>query len=156
MIKTNNKKVIIFSIIGAIVLLVGGFLLLTNKKEAPAPVVQAPSEEVVSTMKPEEIGLSLTASSDNNKAIFEVANTNDILSLDYELSYTSKGDIPRGAIGHIDIKQPGKKILQELPFGTCSDVCHYDQDVSNIKLILKVVKTDGTTSQVEKSLELEQ
>ena len=72
--------------------------------------------------------------------------------IDYELSYMSKGDIPRGAIGNIAIKQPGKLVKQEIPLGTCSDVCHYDQDVSNIKLILKVTKTDGTTSQVEKSL----
>jgi len=149
----KDKKVIIFLVVGIVILLVAGYLIFLGKK-APAPVTQVSPEEIISTMKPEEIGLTLTASSDNHKAIFEVANTKGISSLDYELSYTSKGDIPRGAIGHIEIKQAGKKILQELPFGTCSDVCHYDQDVSNIKLILKVAKNDGTTSQVEKSLEL--
>jgi len=152
----SNKKLITFSVIGVIVLIVLGVLVFTLGKKAPAPVVQVPSEEVISTMKPEEIGLSLTASSDNKKVIFEITNTKDILSLDYELSYTSKGDIPRGAIGHIDIKQAGKKVSQEIPLGTCSDVCHYDQDVSNVKLILKVAKMDGTASQVEKSLELAQ
>lgn len=153
----KNKNLTIYLGIGLAILIgIGIFILFFNKKAAPAPVAQIPSEEVVSTMKPEEIGLSLVASSDNNKAIFEVANTKGISSLDYELSYTSKGDIPRGAIGHIDIKIAGKSIKQELPFGTCSDVCHYDQDVSNIKLILKVTKTDGSTSQVEKTLELTQ
>lgn len=150
----KNKRLAILTI-GIIVLIGGGTLVLSSgKKAVPAPVVQVPSEETVSVMKPEEIGLSLTASSDNKKVIFEVTNTKDILGLDYELSYISKGDIPRGAIGHIDIKQAGKRILQEIPLGTCSDVCHYDQNVSNIKLILKVVKTDNSTSQVEKSLEL--
>lgn len=150
----KNKNLIIFTVIGLAILIGGGVFVLSSKKSAPTPVAQVPAEEVVSTMKPEEIGLSLTASSDNKKVILEVAGTKDITGLDYELSYTSKGDIPRGVIGHIDIKQAGKKVLQEITLGTCSDVCHYDQDVANIKLILKVAKTDGSTSQVEKSLEI--
>ncbi|OGH24813.1 MAG: hypothetical protein A3B47_00155 [Candidatus Levybacteria bacterium RIFCSPLOWO2_01_FULL_39_24] len=149
----KNKKIITFLVVGVIVLLVGGFLVLSDKK-APAPIIQIPPEEIISMMKPEEIGLTLTASSDNKKVILEVENTNGITGLDYELSYTSKGNIPRGVIGHIDIKQAGRKILQEITLGTCSDVCHYDEGVSNIKLILKVAKTDGTVGQVEKSLEL--
>lgn len=144
----------IIIVIGLVVLIGGGVLILSSgKKATPVPVVQVPAEEVISVMKPEEIGLSLTASADNKKISFEIANTKDISGLDYELSYLSKGDIPRGAIGSIVIK-PGKLIKHEIPLGTCSDVCHYDQNVSDIKLILKVAKTDGTTSQVEKSLEL--
>lgn len=150
----KNKNLVIFSAIGVIVLIVAGYLFL-SKKKAPAPVAQAPSEEVVLTMKPEEVGLSLTASADNKKLILEVAKTESILGLDYELSYVSKGDIPRGIIGHIDIKIAGKPVKQEIILGTCSDVCHYDEKVADIRLILKVAKTDGTTSQVEKSLELE-
>lgn len=151
----KNKNLIIFVAIGLAVLIGGGLLLFSSSKKAvPAPVTQVPPEEIVSIMKPEEIGLSLTTSSDNRKVILEVADTKDISGLDYELSYTSKGDIPRGIIGHIDIKIVGKPVSQEITLGTCSDVCHYDQDVSNIKLILKVAKTDGTTSKVEKSLSL--
>lgn len=124
-----------------------------NKKAEPV-VEPAPAEEQITTIKPEDIGLVLTAASDNRKVILEVKNTEGLAGLDYELSYISKGDIPRGIIGHIDIKQEGKAVRQEITLGTCSDVCHYDEDVSDIKLILKVAKTDGTTSQVEKSLEL--
>lgn len=152
----KNKYLIIIAI--ALVVLIGGGVLIlsSGKKVAPAPIVQAPAEEVVSVMKPEEIGLSLTASAGNKEVIFEVSNTKDISGLDYELSYTSKGDISRGAMGQVSITQPGVKVSKRITLGTCSDVCHYDQDVSNIKLILKVVKTDGTASQVEKSLELSQ
>lgn len=152
-----KKKNLVILVVGLIILIGGGVLILSSgKKAAPAPVVQIPAEEKVVTIQPEEIGLSLIASSDNHKVILGVANTKGILGLDYELSYTSKGDIPRGVIGHIDIKQAGQVVKQEITLGTCSDVCHYDQDVANIKLILKVAKTDGTTSQVEKSLELTQ
>ena len=149
----NNKKLMTILIIGLIVL-VGGFLVLSGNKKAEPDVAQAPLEEQITVIKPEDIGLVLTASSDNRKVIFEVKNTEGLASLDYELSYISKGDIPRGAIGHIDIKEEGKSVRQEIPLGTCSDVCHFDEDVSDINLILKVSKTDGTTSQVEQSLEL--
>ena len=111
-----------------------------------------PAEDKVSAISPEEIGLSLTKSADDKKVILEVANTEGVSGFDYELSYISKGDIPRGVIGHIDIKQIGKSVKQEITLGTCSDVCHYDQEVSNIKLILKVTKTNGTVAQAEKSL----
>lgn len=152
----NNKKLITFLAIGLVVLVGAGVLVLSSGKKTEAPVQQvqnvAPEDAKVSTIKPEAIGLSLTASSDGKKVILEVANTKGISGLDYELSYTSKGDIPRGVIGHIDIKIAGKPVIQEITLGTCSDVCHYDQDVSDIKLILKITKTDGTTAQVEQSL----
>jgi hypothetical protein len=150
----KNRNLIIILVVGLVVLVGLGILIFSGKKPAPAPVVQVPTEEVVSTMKPEEIDLSLEMSPDNKKVVFEIANTEKLTSLDYELSYTSKGDVPRGAIGHIDIKQAGKTVTQDVTLGTCSDVCHYDQDVANVKLILKVVKTDGSVSQVEKSLDL--
>ena len=150
----NNKKLITIVAIGLVVLIGGGLLVMSGNKKAEPVVEQAPVEEQVSMIKPEDIGLTLTASADNRKVILEVKNTEGLSGLDYELSYTSKGDIPRGVIGHIDIKQEGKPVKQEIILGTCSDVCHYDEDVSDIKLILKVAKTDGTVSQVSKSLEL--
>lgn len=149
----NNKKLITFLAIGLVVL-IGGLLVMSGSKKAEPVVEQAPIEEQVSMIKPEDIGLSLSASADNTKIILEVKNTEDLAGLDYELSYTSKGDIPRGVIGHIDIKQEGKPVRQEITLGTCSDVCHYDEDVSEVKLILKVTKTDNTTAQVEESLKL--
>jgi hypothetical protein len=152
----KNKNLIIAVVIGLVVLVgVGIFIFISSKKAPSIPVTQVPPEEVITMMKPEEIGLSLTASSDNKKLILGVTKTEGITGLDYELSYTAKGDIPRGVIGHIDVKQVGKTVSQDITLGTCSDVCHYDQDVKNIKLVLKVAKADGTSAQVEKSLELE-
>lgn len=156
MIKKNNKRLMVYVVAGIALLIIGGLIVLSSgEKTNSVSIVQVSPEDAVLTMKPEEIGLSLTATAGNRKAVLKVDNTAGISGLDYELSYTSRGDIPRGVIGHIDIKQAGKKVLQEITLGTCSDVCHYDEDVSDIKLILKVEKTDGTTAQVEKTLELE-
>ena len=65
---------------------------------------------------------------------------------------TKKNSAPLRFIPEI---KSGKPFTQEIVLGTCSDVCHYDEEVSNIKLILKVTKIDGTIARVEETLELE-
>jgi hypothetical protein len=150
----KNKNLIIYLIVG-LVIIIGAAAFVFFGKKASSSVAQNSPEEVVSTMKPEEIGLTLTASDDNHKLILEIAKTANISKLDYELDYTKKGDIPTGVIGNPQVNS-GQPFRQEIVLGTCSDVCHYDQDVSNIKLIIKVTKTDGTVSQVEKTFELKE
>lgn len=147
----NNKLLLIGGII-AIVLLVGGLVLFTNKS-TPEETTPTVVEESIPSISAEDIGLSLTPGKDKQRVIMTVAKTDGIESLDYELSYTAQGDLPRGAIGRIDVK--GKKsITQEIYLGTCSDVCHPDSEVTNIKIIVKVTKTDGKVYQAEASTEL--
>ncbi|MEK7060949.1 MAG: hypothetical protein AAB931_00330, partial [Patescibacteria group bacterium] len=134
----------------AIVLLVGGLVLLNNKS-TPQETTTAVQEELAPPISAEDIGLTLKQGKDSQRVIMEVTKTHDIESLDYELSYTAKGNIPRGAIGRVDVIA-GKKVSQEMYLGTCSDVCHPDSDISNIKLIVKVTKTDGKVYQAEASL----
>jgi len=151
----KNKNLII--VLFAVLILIAGIVLflVINKKTAQVAVEQTPSEDTVTEIKPEDIGLTLTASADSHKLILGVAKTAGITKLDYELDYTKKGDIPIGVFGHPPISS-GQAVRQEIVLGTCSDVCHYDEDVTDIKLTLKVTKTDGTVDQVEKTLELSQ
>ena len=152
----KNQKVIIGAILITLIIFGGGYYVLSAKKTSPEPVTVEPqkTEEIISTISPEDLGLTLTAGVDKKRVIMEIINLNDLSSLDYELSYTSKGNIPRGVIGNIEVKQKDKMIKKEIVLGTCSDVCHYDLEVSNIKLILKVTKTDGKVYQLQKTLEL--
>lgn len=151
----NNKNLIAFLVIGLIVLAGGGFLVLSsNKKPAPTQVEQKPVEETVQILSPKDIGLTFTAGLDKKRVIMAISNTSDILAIDYQLSYTSKGDIPRGALGHVDVKIKGNPIKQEMVLGTCSDVCHYDMEVSNIKLLIKVTKDNNKVYQIESTLSL--
>ncbi|OGH39303.1 MAG: hypothetical protein A3B44_02370 [Candidatus Levybacteria bacterium RIFCSPLOWO2_01_FULL_38_21] len=144
----NSKNLIIVGAIILVILVSGIFVLVSKKSTKPTPS-PAQSEEILA-LSPDDIGLTLEMGSDGKRVIMEVAKIGDLTSIDYQLSYTSKGDIPRGVIGALDVK--GKTIKKEIILGTCSDVCHYDQNVSNIKIILKVTKTDGKIYQVEKSL----
>lgn len=145
----NNKNILIGVAALVVVLIVGGVYLVT-RKSAITPVTQT-QEQTIAILKPEDIGLMLSMSADGKSVILEIEKTDDIVSIDYELSYTSTGEIPRGAIGHIDVVA-GKKITKEITLGTCSDVCHYDEGVSNIKIVVKVTKSDGNVFQVEESL----
>jgi len=144
----KNKNLIIVVVI-VLILLVGGGIFLATKKSPKLAVPTQQSEEIL-TLSPSDIGLSLTMGNDGKRVVMEIVKTEGLTSIEYQLSYTSKGDIPRGVIGTAEVK--GNNIKKEIILGTCSDVCHYDQDVSNIKVILKVTKTDGKIYKVEKSL----
>ncbi len=154
----KDKKILLILSLGALLLVGIAIYVLSSRKSSPKPVVQpAVTEESmpqVLTLTPEELGLSLTAGAGNKKVIMKITNTQDISLIEYQLAYTSKGGIPRGAIGQLDVKTPGKPATQEITLGTCSDVCHYDQDVSGIKLTLKITKTNGKIYQSEKTLDL--
>ncbi len=146
----NNKNLAIGIAAVILILLAGGIFLLFSKKTETKqlPVTE---EASIPALKPEDIGLTLEMDSSGQKVIMKIENVSDITSVDYQLSYTSTGDIPRGAIGHLDVKN-GQPINQQIVLGTCSDVCHYDDDVSDIKLVVKVTKTDGSVYEVEQSL----
>ncbi|MEX2012801.1 MAG: hypothetical protein WD967_00185, partial [Candidatus Levyibacteriota bacterium] len=137
----NNRNVFILVAFLVLVLISGGVFLLLNKngsKQLPVTV-----EESIPSLDPQEIGLTLEMGADGQRVIMTIKNTEDIESVEYQLSYNSEGDIPRGAIGQVTITNPGQPLRQEIVLGTCSDVCHYDEGISNIKVVVKVIKTDG-------------
>jgi len=141
----KNKKSLIIAIVVVVVILLGiSAYVLSSRKSAPVQTEEPGTAiEAVPTIAPNDIGLTLKWGADDKRVIMTIVNTKDITGVDYELSYTSQGGIPRGAIGHVDVKEAGKAITQEIVLGTCSDVCHYDVGVSDIKLVVKVTKTDG-------------
>jgi len=150
----KNKNLIIAGIVILILIIIGGgIFVLSSKKSVKPAETPTQTEEEILEISADEIGLKLTMASNGKGVILQVDKTEDINSLDYQLSYNSKGDIPRGAIGHIDVKIKGQPIKKDIVLGTCSDVCHYDEGVTDIKLILKVTKSDGKIYQAETSLE---
>ena len=148
----KNKFVLLGGGILLIVVLFGGLIFFRGSQgQNGANSDVFPTEIPIPTIIPEELGLSLTEGKPGKTVILTVKNTEGISAIEYELSYSAKDDIPRGAIGSLDLKK--KPATKEITLGTCSDVCHYDEDVSDIKIIIKVTKIDGKVYQVEKALE---
>ena len=156
----NKNLVIAVSILAVLIVLAGVFIVFqASKKAANQQANENPTatDQPVLKIAPADLGITLTASVGNKTAILGVTDTKEIVSLDYELSYMATvngAQVARGAIGHIDIKIKGKPVKQEITLGTCSDVCHYDVGVTDIKLILKINKTDGKTYQADLTLNL--
>lgn len=149
----KNTKLLIGVVLVALVLLGGWFI--ASKRGGEKAIEQVAVEENIETISSEELGLTLSVRQNGRAVRFEITNTEGIDSLDYELSYFAKGDIPRGVIGHTDVT-PGKKVVSDdLVLGTCSaSVCKYDEGVKTVKLVLRINKTDGKILQAEKELEL--
>lgn len=147
----NNKIIIIVVAVVVLILavLVSYFLFYQGNskttKAQPQTVMQ--QDEAIPTLMPADVGLSINlikmGKFADNGIELTVTKIVDIAAIDYEMAYTSKGNIPRGAIGHVDIKPTDTVFTQQLPFGTCSDKCHFDTEVANIKVTMKISKKDG-------------
>ena len=157
---SKNKNLTIAAAATIVLVLVIGFFIIRSSNNSANQQVNstpAPTSEAIPTINPSDLGITLTAGPGNKTVILAVAKTDDISSLDYELSYMATvngSQIARGAIGHIDIKKKGTPVKQDITLGTCSDVCHYDTGVSDIKLTLKINKTDSKTYQADLTLNL--
>jgi len=151
----KDKRVLIAAGVAvlALVLIIVGVLMLTKgSNSASTNQAAAPTEVPVLSLQPTDIGLTLVEAANMQTATMTIAKTDDITSVDYQLSYNamvSGQSIPRGTIGHVDVKNPGQAITQKMVFGTCSDVCHYDTGITQVQLIVKVTKTDGKIYQVQ-------
>lgn len=155
----KDKRVLVIigvAVLALVLIIIGVFLMMRNSNSSQnTQPVAGPVEAPVLTLQPTDIGLTLTATSNMQRATMKISKTSDIASVDYQLSYNAEvsgQSIPRGTIGHVDVKTPGQAISQDMVFGTCSDVCHYDTGITQIKLIVKVTKTDGKIYQVEQAL----
>ncbi|MCL4353753.1 hypothetical protein M1615_04835 [Patescibacteria group bacterium] len=150
----KEKKVIIAgAVILVLVIAVGAFILFKGQKapqsQADQGVQALPTQAPIPTITADSIGLSLKVGTPGKTVIASIANPQGISNIEYEFSYTSKGGIPRGTFGQIPLTSPYQAVIT---LGTCSDVCHYDTDISNIKIVLKITKTDGSIFQSETTL----
>ncbi|MDO8639854.1 MAG: hypothetical protein Q7R53_02915 [bacterium] len=153
----KNKNIFIgISVLFLIILVVGGYYVLSAQKKPASIEPEVTQQEVIPTIMPDELGLILMARSDKKAIKFEITNISGITSVDYEINYLAKGSIPRGAIGHVEVKSDQNKISTNyIELGSCSSgKCKYDEGVTSVKLLLKITKSDGKVFQAEKSLEL--
>lgn len=160
----NNKAVIIVILVG--LLLVGGVLyfLSSGKKTAPVqPKPQIAQEEVIPTIAPSDIGLEFKASPDKRYVKFIIAKAEGIDAIEYDISYNAISEegtvVNQGLTGELsqDDAQNGTIETEYRELGTCSTggKCRFDKGVKEVKLTLKITKTDGKVFMAEKDLSLE-
>lgn len=140
------------AVLAFVLIIVGVVMLTRNSSSTQTAQNTNPTEAPVLSLKPSDIGLTLVEAANMQTATMTITKTDDITSVDYQLSYNAQVSgqtIPRGTIGHSDVKTPGQPISQKMVFGTCSDVCHYDTGITGVQLIVKVTKTDGKIYQVQ-------
>lgn len=137
----KEKKILI------ILVLVSGLILFwvgikikgrgkeTIKKEEKKQKILL-QEETIPTISPDVL-ISLT-SIDKKEVILTIENIpSGTQIIDYELSYLTGDNLPKGVIGSIEITNQSK-VQRKITLGTCSSgSCVYDQGVEKIEVNLK-------------------
>ena len=80
--------------------------------------------------------------SDRQALIITFSNLQKVNSITYTLTYQTNGE-DQGISGTLD-SSSGSSVTRELLFGTCSDVCRYHQNISNMKLEVVSLLPNGT------------
>ena len=79
--------------------------------------------------------------SDRLALILNISNLQKVNSVTYTLMYQTNGE-DQGISGTLD-SSSGSSATRDLLFGTCSDVCRYHQNISNMKLEVVSLLSNG-------------
>jgi hypothetical protein len=161
----NKVFLIVGGVVLLVVLVVGG-IMFANSRNAGNEDDGFLEDQVVETMDPSEIGLTMEAKGDKKAVKFAIEKAEGITSIEYQLVYEadstaaerSEGGedrVQRGITGEAEIDSGVSSYESEwLDLGSCSkNVCRYDSGVESITLTLKIVR-DDKIYQVEQTLEL--
>lgn len=130
------KKLILFLIIAGVFIFTGGVeakLLprFTNK-----------SKNVRQRVVSSGLVVSPKLRFDRQALILTLSNLDKVKNVTYTLMYKTNG-IDQGAQGTLDSSSSGQSVLRELLFGTCSDVCRYHSNITNMKLEIVIELLSG-------------
>ncbi|PIY72367.1 hypothetical protein COY87_01295 [Candidatus Roizmanbacteria bacterium CG_4_10_14_0_8_um_filter_33_9] len=137
--KNSQKKIVIILLL--VIILVIGFILvnISNKKTEKKPVNnQVETESVVPTTDASTVA-TLNSSNGGKEVILKIEGIpNNTVSVDYELSYSTKQQGFQGVIGTISPDNTEKVFEKKITLGTCSSgKCVYHEVVGVIKTTLK-------------------
>lgn len=155
-----KKNKIMVAAVAVIIIALGIFGFMFLPKNATPGAQNGEEAQNVKQLKPEDIGLELSLSSDKHNVDMKISKLDGIKSIDYELDYTAivteegeTNEVPRGVLSTIDVKSGDTTLDKEILLGTCSSgTCKYDKITSDIKLILKINYANGDVASVETSI----
>lgn len=164
MLKKKNVQVIV----GVVLLLLiagGAYFVIANNKQKPVED-QTVEENLVQTLSPKDIGLTMEASPDKKRVKFKITKADDIKSIEYELTYEADstkqeiadgGDarVQRGITGEANVNGKSSYESDFLVLGSESaNTIRYDTGVKSVNITLKLTKTNGKVYQVQDKLDL--
>jgi hypothetical protein len=153
---TKNKPLMIGLIVVIILIVIFAFTALTKNTSKISPSTEnvLPVGDVVPTVD-SSVVVNVEPLSGNKEITLTIDNLpKGTTSVEYELSYNAKGNVPKGVIGTIDTTA-GENIERKITLGTCSSgKCIYDEGVTDIKVSLKFNGDYGARS-FEKDFPLE-
>lgn len=120
------KKLILLSII------VGAFIFTGGVEAKLLPRFTNTSKSVGQRAVPSGLVVSPKLRFDRQALILTLSNLQKVKSVTYTLMYQANG-VDQGVGGTLDASS-GQSVLRELLFGTCSDVCRYQSNITNMKL----------------------
>ena len=130
------KKIILLMAIGLV-------FVFTGAVEAKLLPRFQGSGKVVTKQAPSYSGLIISPRirSDRQALVVSFSNLQKVTNVTYTLMYQTNGE-DQGVTGTLD-SSSGSSATRELLFGTCSDVCRYHQNISNMKLEVVSLLSNG-------------
>lgn len=166
----NNKVIIAIVGVIALLLIVGGgiFFVSNNSSGENSEIEEEQVGETIENISADELGLEMEVSDDQRKVRFIFNNLDGIKSIEWSATY--EADIPpaeriEGSTGKVtqqfggDTTIKSSQSVYETDFkdlGTCSaGRCRYDTGVTEVSIVVKIVKDNGKVYQAEETFPLE-
>lgn len=164
-----RKKIIPIFIAVVVILLLsgGGWYFFYYTKPHVQAVQNTNQDQVIKKLSAQDLGLTLSSSSNKQQIQFTIGNLSGIQAVEYQATYeadSTAAEIAEGGNPRVDRGITGEANLGSgssnytspwLDLGSCSSgTCHYDTGVTSVDLTLKITKNDGSIYQAEQSLSL--
>ena len=116
-----------------LLLVIGGVFFFTGDVEAKLlPRFAKTSKSVGQQIVSSGLIVSPKLRGDRRAIVLTLSNLQKVKNVTYTLMYQTDG-VDQGVGGTLD-SSSGSSVTRELLFGTCSDVCRYHSDITNMKL----------------------
>ncbi|MFA5770742.1 MAG: hypothetical protein WC894_04590 [Patescibacteria group bacterium] len=122
------KKIILLMVIGLVFVFSG----VVEAKVLPRFKGSSASAGKKSAVSYSGLVISPKIRSDRQALVVTFSNLQKVKNITYTLMYQTNGE-DQGVNGSLD-SSSGSSVTRELLFGTCSDVCRYHSNISNMKL----------------------
>jgi hypothetical protein len=124
------------------------FVILRGKTTSSTEVAEdIPTPTVALPTISDNIKIDLSAKQDNKIIVLNISGlTDDMESVEYELTYNTGAGLPRGVLGKILTKGEKNIFRDDIVLGTCSSgKCVYDSGVISVDLSLKFNSQNSTS-----------